>query len=327
MSRCDRTRRASSAWLLLGVTALAGTTALAACSKSETPGAKAEGRVPGVAVVVAQVTARDVPVRVRAIGNVQALTHGRREVAADQRSAHDRALPRGPGRRKGDLLFTIDRRPLQAALQQAEANLSQARAQLRQAEAAVVRDRAQLENAASRTAATRSSSSRDSWPASSTTRSTRASSRWAPRFRPTRRPSRTPGGRSSSRMRRRWRARVFSSSTRRSARPSTAAPVASWSSPGISSRPTTCPCSSSIAVRPIYVAFAVPERALAEIRRYMAVGALDVEVQPQGVSAPARGPVTFVDNTVDATTGTIQLKATVPNADARCGRASSSASC
>ena len=72
MSRSGRSRRASMAWLLLGMTALAGTTALAACSRSETPGAKAEGRVPGVAVVVAQVTARDVPVRVRAIGNVQA---------------------------------------------------------------------------------------------------------------------------------------------------------------------------------------------------------------------------------------------------------------
>ena len=44
---------------------------------------------------------------------------------------------------RGTSCFTIDRRPLQAALQQVEANLLQARAQLRQAEADLARDRAQ----------------------------------------------------------------------------------------------------------------------------------------------------------------------------------------
>jgi membrane fusion protein, multidrug efflux system len=67
--------------------------------------------------------------------------------------------------------------------------------------------------------------------------------------------------------------------------------------------------------RPIYVAFGVPERSLPEIRQHMANGPLEVEVQPQGGGAPARGQVTFVDNAVDATTGTIQLKATVPNVE------------
>jgi multidrug efflux system membrane fusion protein len=46
----------------------------------------------------------------------------------------------------------------------------------------------------------------------------------------------------------------------------------------------------------------------------MAASPLAVEVTPQGVGATtAQGQVTFVDNAVDATTGTIQLKATVPN--------------
>src|SRR5262249_3110944 len=68
--------------------------------------------------------------------------------------------------------------------------------------------------------------------------------------------------------------------------------------------------------RPIYVAFGVPERSLGEIRQHMAASPLGVEVTPQGVgAATAQGQVTVGDNGVDATTGTIQLKATVPNAN------------
>ena len=49
----------------------------------------------------------------------------------------------GANIKKGDLLFTIDSRPFQASLQQAEANLARDRAAKKQAEAALARDRAQ----------------------------------------------------------------------------------------------------------------------------------------------------------------------------------------
>lgn len=70
-------------------------------------------------------------------------------------------------------------------------------------------------------------------------------------------------------------------------------------------------------VDPIYVTFSVAETHLAEIRRYMADGKLSVEAAPQDGSAdrPVRGVLTFVDNAVDPTTGSIKLKATFNNAD------------
>ena len=67
-------------------------------------------------------------------------------------------------------------------------------------------------------------------------------------------------------------------------------------------------------IHPIYVAFSVPEAQLAEIKRYQAAGPLPVEAQVNGVpGGVVRGRLTFVNNTVDPTTGTIQLKATFEN--------------
>jgi multidrug efflux system membrane fusion protein len=69
-------------------------------------------------------------------------------------------------------------------------------------------------------------------------------------------------------------------------------------------------------VRPIYVAFSVPEQSLGEIRAGRAAGALDVEVKPSGGGDdPITGQVSFLDNMVDRATGTLRLKATFPNAD------------
>jgi multidrug efflux system membrane fusion protein len=71
-------------------------------------------------------------------------------------------------------------------------------------------------------------------------------------------------------------------------------------------------------VEPIYVTFSVPEATLADVKRYMAQGKLPVTVKPQdGAAVQDRGDLTFVDNTVDMTTGTIKLKGTFPNTDRR----------
>lgn len=67
---------------------------------------------------------------------------------------------------------------------------------------------------------------------------------------------------------------------------------------------------------PIYVSFALPEPLLPELRRYMARGALRVEARPaSGDDHLATGTVTFVDNAVDLSTGTIKVKGTFPNND------------
>jgi multidrug efflux system membrane fusion protein len=69
-------------------------------------------------------------------------------------------------------------------------------------------------------------------------------------------------------------------------------------------------------ISPIYVSFFIPEKYLHEVRKYMASGKLEVgAIIPGREDQPAKGEVTFMDNTVDPSTGTIQLKATFPNKD------------
>jgi multidrug efflux system membrane fusion protein len=72
-------------------------------------------------------------------------------------------------------------------------------------------------------------------------------------------------------------------------------------------------------LRPIYVSFTIPERHLPDIRAALA----DSERLPAVVTMPSQpdkpitGMLTFVDNQVDAATGTITLKATFANDDIR----------
>jgi multidrug efflux system membrane fusion protein len=69
-------------------------------------------------------------------------------------------------------------------------------------------------------------------------------------------------------------------------------------------------------VTPIYVSFSFPEALLADLRRYMARGTLRVEARPSsGDDHLAVGDITFVDNAVDLSTGTIKVKGTFPNSD------------
>ncbi|HEX6546150.1 MAG TPA: efflux RND transporter periplasmic adaptor subunit [Bryobacteraceae bacterium] len=70
-------------------------------------------------------------------------------------------------------------------------------------------------------------------------------------------------------------------------------------------------------VSPIYVDFAVPQQYLGSIKRFMARSRLEVQATPSGDSVAEKGVLTFVNNTVDATTGTIHLLASFPNSDQR----------
>lgn len=68
-------------------------------------------------------------------------------------------------------------------------------------------------------------------------------------------------------------------------------------------------------ITPIYVTFSVPEQDLAAIRKYKATGELHVETVQSPGAKPIRGMLTFMDNKVNTTTGTILLKATFSNED------------
>jgi len=67
-------------------------------------------------------------------------------------------------------------------------------------------------------------------------------------------------------------------------------------------------------VQPIYVSFYVPENLLPDIRGHMASESLPAEaVVPGHENMPVRGQLAFLDNTVNPSSGTIQLRATFAN--------------
>jgi multidrug efflux system membrane fusion protein len=70
-------------------------------------------------------------------------------------------------------------------------------------------------------------------------------------------------------------------------------------------------------VDPIYVSFSVPEKKLGAIRAAQSRQALGVEALVAGETTVPGGTVTFLDNQVDAQSGTIRLKATFPNKEGR----------
>jgi membrane fusion protein, multidrug efflux system len=67
-------------------------------------------------------------------------------------------------------------------------------------------------------------------------------------------------------------------------------------------------------IEPIYVSFSIPEQQLAELKQYSNSKSLKVDAAPQGGTQRFQGRLTFIDNSVDLTTGTIKLKATFDNA-------------
>ncbi|MBO0798892.1 MAG: biotin/lipoyl-binding protein, partial [Blastocatellia bacterium] len=117
---------------------------LTACSKSK---AEKEGRGEGVPVTTGVVLQKNVPLELRAIGTVEAFSvvAVKSQVGGELTKVH---FTEGQFVKKDDVLFTIDPRPYEATLSQAEANLARSRASEKQAEANLARDMAQAKNAA-----------------------------------------------------------------------------------------------------------------------------------------------------------------------------------
>ncbi|HEY7289924.1 MAG TPA: efflux RND transporter periplasmic adaptor subunit [Vicinamibacterales bacterium] len=71
-------------------------------------------------------------------------------------------------------------------------------------------------------------------------------------------------------------------------------------------------------ITPVYVTFAIPEAMLPQFKQYMAAGTIRVEAKaPNDAGAPSLGKIDFIDIAVDATTGTIKIKGTFQNEDRR----------
>src|SRR5574337_1651151 len=105
---------------------------LHACSSAESDARNRSGPE-AVPVAVATVVQRDVPVQLRAIGNVEAYStvSVKSQVEGQLARVH---FVEGQPVKKGDLLFTIDPRPFEAALRQAEATRARNVAEARNAE-------------------------------------------------------------------------------------------------------------------------------------------------------------------------------------------------
>ena len=132
--------RARTGWSLPLLLVLAG--GLTACS-----GDRAESKQPPprpvVAVAVAPVEQKAMPLQIQAIGTVEAyaVVSVRAQVGGELQRVH---VKEGQQVRKGDLLFTIDPRTYEAALAQAEANVAKDQVQVQQARAVLERDVARI---------------------------------------------------------------------------------------------------------------------------------------------------------------------------------------
>jgi multidrug efflux system membrane fusion protein len=309
-----RSRR--RALLLLVAGALASALGLAACDKAADP-ATAKSPPPGVAVTVAEVVARDVPVQVNAIGNVQALA-----TVSVQSMLNGEVLKvhfgEGQEVAAGAPLFTIDPRQLQAALLQAQATLAQHQAAVLQAQAILAKDTAELENA--KVDERRYQKllqgdfvAREQYDQivtkvrslSATIDADQAAIETAKAL-----------GRADEAAVENVRVQLSYTEIR--------APIGGRTGNlllhqgnVVKANDVGNPMVVINQIHPIYVAFAVPEAQLDEIKRYYrAAGELLVEARPPGAPGTvARGKVTFINNTVDPSTGTIQVKATFVNDD------------
>ena len=261
----------------------------AGCSTNGGRQAQAAGAAQSVPVRVARVERKTVPLEVRAIGNVEAYSNvslkSRVSAVVESVNFHE-----GQDVRKGDLLFTLDKRPFESDLHQAEASLERdvAKGQNSAAQArrfdelfqAGVASKQQYEDM--RTAAAADEA---------TVRSDRAAIE-------------------SARLK-------VSFCTITSPIDGRVGSVLVY--PGNVVKENDLPIMVVInQVQPIYVSFNVPEQALPDVKRYSSAGRLGVDAEvPQAAGETERGQLTFVDNAVDRTTGTIRLKGTFENSQRR----------
>ena len=80
------------------------------------------------------------------------------------------------------------------------------------------------------------------------------------------------------------------------------------------------PLATIIQTAPVYVTFPLPQRSLPDLRQALANESATIEAIVPGDYPARQRPVTMIENTVDATTGTVPVRATMPNNDELLGR-------
>jgi membrane fusion protein, multidrug efflux system len=258
---------------------------LPACARKDPSTPPGRGaRIPVVPVLTAIVASEDVPMEIQAIGNVQAysLVSIRSQITGPLTKVH---IQEGQEVKAGDMLFSIDSRPWEAALNQAQANLKRDEAQMLSARLEFLRTSNLFES--------KIASQQDYDTAEANYRALEGSAL-------------ADSAAISN-------AQVSLGYTSIRSPIDGRAGVLTVKAGNVVKSPDDVLLTIT-QVRPIYVAFSVPEQHLPAIRRESQGTALPVvAVVPSETNRPARGELTFINNMVDTTTGTIFLKGTFAN--------------
>jgi len=306
---------------LLAATLVALALALVGCNSQGAPGeagggAKGKKMAGGlVPVIVGTVSTRDVPVEIQVIGNVEAYSTIN-VVAQVNGQLIQAAFNEGDYVKKGDLLFRIDPRPYEAAIQQVQANIERDKAALAQAQANLSRDMAQEKYARSNAGRYRELVgegivSKDQ--SEQVQSNADAIAQAVAADRAAIESAKANIGASTAALET---ANVnLSYTTIRSPIDGRTGNLTVKQGNVVTANVTNL--ISINEVEPIYVTFAVPESHLSAVKSAMNSGRqLEVFATPQGEnSAGVQGKLTFIDNNVDASTGTIKLKGTFTNHD------------
>jgi len=242
-----------------------------------------------IPVLVAKAEERTVATRIHAIGRVEAYStvEIKAQVGGEVTAVH---FKEGQDVRKGDLLFTIDPRPYEAALMQSKATLAKDEAQLAQAVAdesryalllkANVGSQQQYDQAHAAAQALRATVAADKAAIRSAELNLSYTTIRAP-----------IDGRTGNLL----------------------------VHPGnLVKANADTPMVVINQVRPVYVDFSIPEQKLPDVRRYMVEHELIVDTTIPGQQGIVEsGKLSFVDNKVDEKTGTIALKGLFSNDDGR----------
>ena len=265
--------------------AIAASLLLAGCERAG-PAAPAAFERPPAPVTVAEAITRDVPVYLDEVGKCAA-----RETVVVQPQVSGRITEihfvDGANLQRGDLLFTIDPRPFQAELAAAEATLAQRRAalDLARTEFARIADLVDSKAIPRQDYDTRKNAIDV---AEAQIRESEAAIETAKlniEYTAIRSPL---DGRAGERM----------------------------VDPGNVVNANNTPLLVIQRLDPIYADFSITESELTRVQQNMARNTLRVEVRlPEQPDSPRAGQLTFLDNAVQDATGTVKLRATVPNGD------------